>query len=265
MTMAPEISVIMSAYNAAAYIRDSVASILAQTFTDFELIVINDGSKDDTPRILDELAQSDPRIRVIHQQNTGLTIALNRALALARGMYFARQDADDISYPQRFEKELALIKSDPSIVLVGGNCDDIYADGTKGLWGAETSDQLARSVYYKTPFAHSTALMRADICRALGGYDETFKTSQDMDMWMRFASRGRIAMVQEPVLLRRIEEGSISTKRRWRQFRDAMRARWKHNRGFGKLIASYYGVRSLAIGLLPVSIVRTLKLIRASL
>ncbi len=242
-------SVLMAVYNGADTVEKAVKSILAQSMRDFEFIIINDGSTDRTGEILDNLAGDDDRLKIHHQQNTGLTIALNRGLKLAKGRYIARQDADDISYPDRFEKQLAILEGDPAVVLVGGNADDLYADGSRGQWGAYSPQELAKVTFMKTPFPHSTVMMRAETVRALGGYDESYKTAQDMELWMRMARAGKLAMVQEPVIQRFIAPDSISVKRRWRQTYDGMRARLKHAPVYKKPLALYHTFRSLMIGL----------------
>jgi glycosyltransferase involved in cell wall biosynthesis len=251
----PRISVVMSVYNAANDLKDSIPGILGQTFRDFEFIIIDDGSTDDTPAVVRKYAAVDPRIKFVQQENRGLTVALNRGLALAQGEYIARQDADDISYPDRFEKQVGLMESDPAIVLVGGNCDDAYENGFTAEWGSYGPKELQKIVFFKTPFAHSTVMMRASTCRKLNGYDESFKTSQDMELWMRFAKAGKLAMVPEPVLRRRIVSSSISVKRRWRQFYDAFRARWRHNKG-RRALTVYHSLRSIIIALLPHGVIR---------
>ncbi len=246
------ISVIMAAYNAEKDVETGINSILKQSFKDFEFIIINDGSSDSTSEILEKYAGQDSRIKLIHQENTGLTIALNKALKLARGKYVARQDADDTSYTSRLQKQFELMETNPCILLCGANCDDLYDDGAKGSWGWYDNDKLQKIVFFKTPFAHSTAFMRTDTARELGGYDESFRTSQDMEFWMRFAKAGQIAMIREPLIERKITDGSISSRRRWRQFHDGLRARLKHNTGpFRKSLAIFHAFRSLLIGLLP--------------
>ena len=261
---APLISVVMAVYNAGDDLRRSVPSILEQTFADFEFIIINDGSTDGrTAGILADYAAADARVRVVTQENTGLTIALNRGLALARGPFIARQDADDVSYPDRFSRQIAAFESDPALLVVGGNADDVLPDGHKAQWGWHEAEALQRVVFIKTPFPHSTVMMRTAACRALGGYDETFKTSQDMELWMRFARRGRLGMLREPLIARHITRHSISARRRWRQFYDALRARWRHNSGTRKAAAVYYSVRGLAIGLMPHGILKMIRAVRA--
>ncbi|MCT4655723.1 MAG: glycosyltransferase [Cohaesibacter sp.] len=263
--VAPKISVLMSVYDAQDDLHRSMDSILNQTFRDFEFIIINDGSKDGSAKILEDYAARDDRIRLVHQANTGLTIALNRGIELARGDYIARQDSDDISYPERFEKQIAVMAQEPDVGLIGGNCDDLYEDGLTGQWGYSSDEELKTIPFFKTAFAHSTIMMRSQLCRDLGRYDESFKTSQDFEFWMRFAKAGRITMLSEPILQRRIIGSSISSKRRWRQFYDATRARWRHNDGlFMRLKAVFYGVRILLITMLPYKLVSAIKQIRSS-
>jgi glycosyltransferase involved in cell wall biosynthesis len=254
---APEISVIMGVYNGADTLTAAIDSILSQTFSDFEFIIVNDGSTDDTAHILREYVQKDLRIAVIEQKNMGLTKSLNRAIMQVRGKYIARQDADDISYPDRFRKQYDLFQVRPDLVLVGGCSDDLHEDGTKTLWKHRDDEELASVLFYKTPFPHSTAMMRTDTCWALGCYDENFRTAQDMELWMRFAGVGPVSMVKEPVLLRRVMDGSISTKRRWRQFHDALRARLKH--GPNPALAMYHSLRSLLITFVPAAWIENLR------
>ena len=259
MTSAPMISVLMSVYNAEDDLHASIESILNQTYSNFEFIIVNDGSTDRTKEKLESYAKQDDRIKLIHQDNTGLTKALNNGIQIAKGQYIARQDADDISYPERLERQLALIRQDQQISLVGGNSLDQYPSGYQSTWGFSDSETLQKTAFLKTPFPHSTAFMRTETLKKLGGYNESYKTSQDMELWMRFAKHGKLVMTQEPILTRHIVEGSISKKRRWRQFYDASRARWQHNHGFNRIHALYYGVRSLIINLLPSSIIKVLK------
>lgn len=248
----PKISVIMSVYNGAAHVAAAIDSILAQTFTDFEFLIIDDGSSDDTPNILK--SYDDPRIKIHTQANAGLTKALNTGLELASAPIIARQDADDVSYPERLATQLALLEAKPDVVLVGSNADVVYP-AYKAQWGTHTDIGLQKIVFFKTPFPHSTAMFRA----GLGSYDESFKTAQDMELWMRLAGQGRLAMLPEPLIQLNIEAGSISRKRLWRQFYDALRARLRHNSVWRAPLAIYHSLRSLLITLLPPIVIRTLK------
>ena len=255
----PKITVLMSVYNAENDLSDSVESILNQSFKDFEFLIINDGSTDQTLKILHEYASQDERIKIIDQQNTGLTKALNVGIKHAGGIYIARQDADDISYPNRLQDQADFLDKNPEILLLGSNCDDLYEDGSQRVWGAHTQDELKALTFRQTPFAHSTAMMRAESLKELSGYDEAYQTSQDMELWMRFVKKGGIAMLDTPLILRKVVGSSISAKRRKRQFLDAARARWVHNSGVRRFTSQYYGIRSLMINMLPPSWITYLK------
>ena len=117
----PAVSVLMPVYNAQRYVAEAVQSILTQTMGDFEFIIIDDGSTDDSTRILRDWAQRDSRIRLVSRPNTGLCVALNEGLAMANGRYIARMDADDISLPQRFALQLEYLKTHEKLVCIGGS------------------------------------------------------------------------------------------------------------------------------------------------
>lgn len=249
----------MSVYNAQDDLPKSIESIINQTFKDFEFIIINDGSTDQSAEILEKCAGQDTRIKLIYQENQGLTKALNSAIRESKGEYIARQDADDYSYPQRFQEQLKAFEQDTDLLLLGSNCDDIYEDGTRGQWGSYSDESIRHIIFRQTPFAHSTAMMKADALNKLGGYDESYKTAQDMELWMRFAKEGKVAMLDEPLIQRKIGSTSISAKKRKRQFYDATRARWNHNIGVNKVISQIYGVRSLIINTLPPQLIKMIK------
>src|SRR3989339_623001 len=144
--MKPKISVIMSAYNAEKYLAEAIESILAQTFKNFEFIIIDDGSKDDTLRIINEYARKDRRIKVYHNKKNigcvGFIRNLNKGIKLAKGKYLARMDADDISLPDRFRIQHDFLEKNQDTFLIGTGVIDIYANGeefkkTKGISGNE--------------------------------------------------------------------------------------------------------------------------------
>lgn len=249
----PLVSVVMAVYNAEGTIEHAIKSILGQTFENYELILIDDGSTDRTRQILEEYAGKEGRIRVISQKNIGLTRSLNRGLQEAKGKYIVRQDADDYSYPQRLEQQIELMENNPDVVLCGSNCDNVFSDGVTSQWGHKTEEVLKQSIPYKTPFAHSTAAFRTDIAQKLGGYDETFATSQDMEFWIRLSGQGRVVMLEQALIERHILKSSVSMKKRWRQNYDAFRARWKHNQNRKDLVL-YHTLRSFLISLLPAKV-----------
>lgn len=251
MQSAPLVSILMSVHNAQDTLAQSIDSIRAQSYENWELVIVDDGSDDNSPEILRTYTQTDPRIRVFTQKNTGLTIALNNGIAHCRGVYIARQDADDFSYPQRLERQVSVMEADTSIVLCGGNCDSVYESGLSIPWGWRDDQALKKILRFRTPFAHSTAMIRASTLKSLGGYDPCFKTSQDMELWIRLSKSGKVTMLREPVIKRSVlETTSVSARRKWRQVYDAFRARWIHNQDH-KFLALYHTARNLIVGCLP--------------
>lgn len=254
----PRVSVLMAVRNEEAGVEASVCSILDQDFDDLEMIVINDGSTDRTSQILSRLASQDDRLSIVEQKNAGLTKSLNRALELARGEYIARQDGDDVSHPERLARQVDILDKRPDVVLVGSNSIDEEDNGRVSEWGWQDDEQLARTVFRNTPFPHSSAMMRANIAKQLGGYDESYETSQDMEFWMRLAKKGQVSMVREPLITRAVRKDAISQKRFLRQVKDAARARMSHT-GDGTMVAFYDTVRHLVLSLMPRSLVLFLR------
>ncbi len=257
MDNTPQISVLMAVYNEEDYVKDAIESILNQSFKNFEFIIVDDGSTDHTPQILTTYARNDNRVRVITQKNTGLTRALNNGLKECKAPLVARQDADDVSYPDRLQKQynFMIARQNADVVLLGGVCDDSHIDGTKTLWPYYNNVQIKGIIHLKSPFAHSTAMFRRDEVEKLKGYDTSYKTSQDMELWMRMHEVGRIEMIEKPILLRRINNQSISAKRKFRQFYDSSHARLKHSPWFKpKLRALGYSLKIGILSTLPLSL-----------
>ena len=256
-TVKISVSIIMAVYNAENTISEAVSCLLKQDFSNFEFIIIDDGSNDKTNEILQTFCKKDSRIRLITQSNVGLTISLNRGIALAKGDYIARQDADDYSRIDRLTKQVAFMEAHPEIDLLGSNSSDSYEDGSQAEWGFHEEDSLQNIVYTQTPFPHSTIMMRRKVAQNLGGYDETYQTSQDMELWMRIAKQGRIGMLPDKLIERNVLKNSISSRKKGRQLRDASRARWVH--APNKFLALYQIFRQFSVFLLPEKFARLLK------
>lgn len=225
----PRVSVVMSVYNGADFAGEAIASIRAQTFTDFELVIVDDGSRDATPAILRQHAAEDARIVLLHHDNCGLTRSLNRGVRAARADLVARQDADDLSLPERLARQVAFMDANRHVLLLGtGSYDGTPAGRTP----ARLPDRakLGQSLFLHNPFAHTSAMFRRADWMALGGYDESFDTSQDFELWMRFAERGAVDMLPEPLVVRRLQKHSVSRKKYMRQVRNGLRARLLHPR-----------------------------------
>jgi len=214
---APAVSVILPVYNAERYIATAVESILGQTFGDFEFIIINDGSTDRSTAILQELARKDSRIKLISRPNTGYVVALNQALDLARGEFIARMDADDISLPARFEKQLAYLQGNPGVVLVGTNVAQMDAAGlvigpmSDVAFGHEAINHaLLRRGW---PIVHPAVMMRADAVRKAGGYIVEYCPNEDHDLFLKLGEIGQLENLPEILLHYRKHDASQSTQK----------------------------------------------------
>ena len=181
-----KVSVITPAYNAAQTIRLCVDSIRSQTFIDWEHIIVDDGSTDDTWQLLIELSEIEPRIKVIKQSNTGRGPARNVAIAASRGEYIALLDADDWSLPERLQLQVDFLDSHLEVDVLGGGIINISEDGNElGLSRQpSTHDELAGEIYKRNPFYTSTVMARRKFFIDLGGFRD-LPRSQDLDLWFR--------------------------------------------------------------------------------
>jgi glycosyltransferase involved in cell wall biosynthesis len=220
----PRVSVVMGVHNDADRVENAVSSILQQTFADLELIVVNDGSHDESGSLLDRLAATDDRLRVIHQENAGLTQALIRGCAEAKGEFIARQDSDDWSHPKRLAEQVALIEADEGIGFV--SCPTQYV-GPRGeplmvISRSADSEQATRGLREERqgPPAHGSVLFKRSLYALVGGYRPQFYFAQDSDLWLRMAEHARIAYLAEIryVHLRETESTSGAQRPTQRQF-----------------------------------------------
>jgi glycosyltransferase involved in cell wall biosynthesis len=210
----PAISVAMSVYNNAAFLDQAVESILAQSFGDFEFLIVDDGSNDGSSEILDTYAARDRRIRIIRQENRGLIASLNRLLDEARAPLIARMDGDDISLPLRFERQIAFLEAHPDHGVVGSWSRDIDASGrTRAGEFREppTSHEALVARADKGPLlAHSSVMMRSEVVRQAGGYRAAFRHCEDYDLWLRLSERTKLCSLPERLLLYRHSLGQVS-------------------------------------------------------
>lgn len=209
MSRQPLVSVLMSVHNDLQYLRESVHSILNQTFGDFEFILIDDGSTDGSGDLLKDL--SDPRVKLlVNPSNLGLTASLNLGLDLARGKYLARMDADDISEPQRLERQVEFLEAHPQIGIVGCSRHLIDEVGKTVAIAPALEDDL--SIRWKclmgNPFAHPTVMIRRQVLLNHSlRYDPTFRTAQDYELWTRLLPCTQAANLPEPLVRYRLRNG----------------------------------------------------------
>lgn len=213
----PAITVLMPAYNAAAYIREAIDSVLVQTFTDFELVIVNDGSTDNTEQII--RSYSDPRIVLFSQENQGVIGALNSGLKIARAEYIARFDADDVCYPQRLAFQYKFMQDNPEYVLIGSASDYIDKDGNfLFTWDppAYEHDDLQQAIYTTCPFDHPSIMYKKQTAIDLGGYPAGAIHFEDHLFWTGFFAKGKVCNTKEPLIKHRFNPESVTIDEKWR-------------------------------------------------
>lgn len=209
----PPVTVLMSVYNGERWLFESIQSVIAQNFSDFEFIIVNDGSTDQTLQIAEEHSSRDRRIRVLNKQNTGLADSLNYGIAHARGKWIARIDADDVWESRRLCEQLNFAGSRPSVVLVGSGMRSIDESGIPGrvyLYPEKHSALVRRLTNMKAFFPHSSALIKTDAAQTLGGYKSRVKRAEDFDLWLRLSEIGRVACISQALVGIRTHPNQIS-------------------------------------------------------
>jgi len=226
----PAVSVILPVYNGEAYLKEAIDSILAQTFTDFELLVINDGSSDGSERII--TSYTDQRVKhVKNERNSGLVFSLNRGVKEARGTFIARMDADDIALPERLEKQVAFLQSNEAdIVATRVKLIDAFGNSLPD-WVEDrdhiTRDEIRRYLRRNNCIAHPTVMGRTALFRS---YPYRFRQhySEDYDLWLRMAADGlRIEKLAEPLLLHRILTTSFTRSKKTNLFYGLARLKFR--------------------------------------
>ncbi len=222
----PAVSVLMAVKDGAPWVREAVQSVLSQTEPDLELIVIDDGSTDATPALLD--AVRDPRLRVHRQESRGLTAALNRALGLARAPLVARLDADDVALPERLARQRAHLDAHPEVGLLGTAAREVDEAGREVRLVRPPTDDgaIRRALIRANPFVHSSVMLRRALCEAVGGYDERLPVAQDYDLWMRLGRATGLGNLPDVLVVRRLVPGRVSVEREAERLRTEALVRW---------------------------------------
>ena len=214
---AARVSVLLPVWNGEAFLEAAVESILRQTLSSLELIIIDDGSTDASAAIAEKLACGDDRVRVLRREHQGLSAALNAGIAAARGEYLARMDADDISVPHRLQKQVAYLDAHPSCVAAGAWIEVVDEAGRHlGLKTfVEKHEEISAALLQGvSPIAHPTVVVRRDVLRAAGGYDARRYPSEDLDLWFRLAERGELANLGETLLQHRRHKAAVGVRER---------------------------------------------------
>jgi glycosyltransferase involved in cell wall biosynthesis len=206
----------MSVFNNERFLAPAIESILEQTFGDYEFLIVDDGSTDGSAAILDHYAARDARIRILRQPNRGLIASLNRLIEEATAPLIARMDGDDISLPERFERQIAFLAAHADHGVVGTWTHDIEEDGspwTDTFPDPPTSHEaLLAAAGSHSLLCHASVMMRADLVRSVGGYRAAFRHCEDFDLWLRLAEVSRICSIPERLVRYRHSPGQISER-----------------------------------------------------
>lgn len=208
----PAVSVVMSVYNGGRYLSEAIESILCQTFKNFEFIIIDDGSEDDSLELIKKYMAADDRIVLISRANKGLPCSLNEGINIAKGEFIARMDADDVAYPQRLEKQIGYMRANAAVGILGTWARTIEHGAKSRIIKLPVNDGHMRSLLIFTPcFIHPTVVMRRKVLVENNlRYNEAFSNSQDYELWSRLEEVTEIANLAEVLLGYRVHSESIT-------------------------------------------------------
>ena len=200
----PHISVITTAFNAEKTIAETVESILDQTFRNFEFVIVDDGSDDDTVQTIEK--SGDDRIRLLKREHFGRSFSLNYAIQHTRGAYIANIDADDIALPERLEKQFLFLNKHPDVALLGTFAHELneYTGERKEIILPTEDENLRTALAFYCPFIHSSIMLRRNALKSVGIYNRKLQHSEDFDLWIRIAAKHKIANLAEALVIKRI-------------------------------------------------------------
>ena len=206
----PRVSVVLPVRDGARYLGGAVESVLGQSLADLELIVVDDGSTDETPALLARF--DDPRLRVLRQDRLGLVPALNRGLEAAQAPYVARMDADDVSLPERLERQVAFLDAHPGAALVVPGVELVDEEGRRlGTIVLPPGDaDLRRRLLLRNPITHGSVLLRRSALERAGGYRADHGANEDYDLWRRLAREGELAAIPELLYRYRVHPDAVT-------------------------------------------------------
>jgi glycosyltransferase involved in cell wall biosynthesis len=223
-TRSPRVSVILPAYNAERTVRRAIDSVLAQTFADFELIVVDDGSEDGTGEVV--RAVQDPRVRYVRRPHAGLPASLNTGLAAASAPVVAVQDADDWSDPRRLARQLEVLEARPDVAVVGSRMPEVDANGRELTARAPFAAGDAYHVLMRfNPISNPSSAYRREVVMGLGGYDPRYGCAPEYDLWLRVSDHHVVLALDEPLAIRTLDGDNLSTVRERTCVGDSIRMR----------------------------------------
>jgi glycosyltransferase involved in cell wall biosynthesis len=209
-----KVSILLPVYNGAKFLREAIESILSQTFTDFELIIMDDGSTDGTSAILDHYQRLDDRIRVYRHEHQGLIASLNRGCHIAQGKYLARMDADDVSLPERLARQVEYLETHPEAGVLGCGVQVIDGGGKKiriFQFPVEHGVLRFRLCFYNAlTFAHPSVVMRRELLERVGRYNPDMLHSEDYELWSRLCGLTRLSNLRDVLFYLRKHESNVT-------------------------------------------------------
>ena len=235
--MSPKVSVLTSVYNGEKYIKECVDSILNQTFSDFEYVILNDGSIDQTRNILEKY--TDPRLRIVHQENLGIPKSLNKGVSLCRTDLIAHLDADDYVHSHWLEKQLDFMNQNQDLVFCGSQFEELFNGKlySQSYPFVEKDYKIRESLCFMNCIPHSFTIIRKPLFLKVGGYDLNLIVAHDYDLWIRLLEKGKGHNLSENLGVLRIHEESISTKKERVMIQEVFQIQW---RAYQKLGGSFW-------------------------
>lgn len=223
----PAVSVVLPFRDSGEYVGDAVRSVLTQDFTDFELLAIDDGSRDDSRRTIETISQCDGRVRVLDAGGRGLPAALNVGIAAARGRYIARMDADDVVLPERLTRQVAALDRDANLIVIGSAVDQIDERGRRldTAWYPSSPASIRAALRGgRCCLCHPATMFRRDAVVSVGGYRTSVPLAEDYDLWLRLLRVGDLRNLDVPLLRYRLHRGSVAFTRTAEQVRSLLRS-----------------------------------------
>lgn len=209
-----KVTVLMPVYNGDKFLAESIQSILDQQYDSFELLVINDGSTDGTAEILDSFAKKDDRIKVVYQENAGIVCALNSGIAIAKGEYIARMDADDIAHPMRLAEQVKFLDENSDYIVCGALYEQFGA--REGVVKLPIDDQECKqTLYFENCFGHPVVMFRKNVLESAQiEYESNYLYAEDYRLWTVLSKYGKFKNLPKVLLMYRVHEGQTSEKKR---------------------------------------------------
>jgi glycosyltransferase involved in cell wall biosynthesis len=229
MIVKPEVSVVMSIYNGLPYMSEAIESILNQTFSEFEFIIVDDGSADGSLDVMK--SYRDDRITIVQQEHKGLIPSLNNAINKARTSLICRMDADDISLPHRLQVQYRWMLENPNVAVLGTGCRCVDSHGrltSKKSTFSSNHEQVLKNVLKARKggsIIHPTVMMRRNSVIRAGGYHDRFPVCEDLDLWLRLSKFSKIHVIPDVLLLYRIHKGGVCFSKRETQLLSGILAR----------------------------------------